>query len=244
MISRMMVSILGWLWWLIIPVRKRLARDNLRSAFPAVHPSTLRQTVGGVAWGYIELLFGRDARVEGVEHIVPGSICLGGHAGSWDLILVAVARRIPTTIFVKTPSNPLAAWLIDRMRARVDLELLPPRDSMAAAYVALEAGRMVMFVQDQRHNRGIEVSFLERPARTSAAFAAMVHRSRAPVVGLWQERDAQGHRAWFEPLVLDIPEDRDVAIESLTRQSQDYYGRRITSHPANWWWLHHRWKKV
>jgi KDO2-lipid IV(A) lauroyltransferase len=115
---------------------------------------------------------------------------------------------------------------------------------MTAAYVALEAGRMVMFVQDQRHNRGIEVSFLERPARTSAAFAAMVHRSRAPVVGLWQERDAQGHRAWFEPLVLDIPEDRDVAIESLTRQSQDYYGRRITSHPANWWWLHHRWKKV
>ena len=109
---------------------------------------------------------------------------------------------------------------------------------------ALEAGRMVMFVQDQRHNRGIVAKFLGRPARTSAAFAAMVHRTRAPVVGLWQERTRSGHRCWFQPLPVDIPEDRDQAIPILTQVSQDYYSSQIKTQPANWWWLHHRWKQI
>ena len=239
-----MIGLLGWIWWLILPVRKRMARENLLAAFPEADARQLRRTVGGVAWGYFELIFGRGARVEGTEQIPSGCICIGGHSGSWDLVLPAIARVVPTTIFVKTPSNPVAAWLIDRLRAGVDLDLLPPNDSMKAAYAALEAGRLVIFVQDQRHNRGIEVPFLGRPARTSAAFASMLHRTRAPVVGLWQARDAQGHRAWFERIELDIPEDRDEAIESLTRQSQDFYGARIAEDPLNWWWLHNRWKPV
>jgi KDO2-lipid IV(A) lauroyltransferase len=244
MISRFMIVVLGWTWWLILPVRKRMARANLLAAFPDADAGQLRRTVGGVAWGYIELLFGRGAQVDGAEQVPPGSICIGGHSGSWDLILLAVARVVPTTIFVKTPSNPVAAWVIGKLRARVDLELLPPHDSMQAAYAALEAGRMVIFVQDQRHNRGIEVPFLGRPARTSAAFASMLHRTRAPVVGLWQERNASGHRAWLERLEIHIPENREEAIESLTRESQDYYGGRIADNPPNWWWLHNRWKRI
>ena len=121
MTSRLMVGLLGWLWWWILPVRKKLAVSNFSRNFPEADPRRLRRTVGGVAWGYLELLFGRDARIEGHELVRPGSICLAGHSGSWDLILVAVARRIPTTIFVKTPSNAFAAWVIGRIRKRAVL---------------------------------------------------------------------------------------------------------------------------
>ena len=194
MLSRFMIGLFGWIWWTILPVRKQLAVRNFKSSFPEEDERTLRTTVGVVAWGYLELLFGGDAHVEGVEQVQPGSICLGGHAGSWDLILVAVAKRIPTTIFVKTPLHPLAAWAICHMRSRADLELLPPQESMKAAYAALESGRMVMFVQDQRHNRGIVSDFWVDPPGRVPHLRPWFIEPEPPWSDFSQERTRDGHR--------------------------------------------------
>ena len=238
-----MIRLLGWLWWWVLPVRRRLAVENFRRAFPDRDPRELRRGVGELAWSYVELLLGRRARVEGLDLVPPtGAICLGGHGGAFDLALISVARHVPVTIFVRTPSNPLAAWLIERLRRRAGLELLPPRDSMAAAYRALERGRVVIFVQDQRHNQGIRVPFFGRPARTSPAFAAMAWRTRAPLLGVWQWREAGGHVIRFQRLDWPVPEDRDEAIRSLTAASQRFYEDRIRTAPHAWLWLHDRWK--
>ena len=62
------------------------------------------------------------------------------------------------------------------------------------------------------------------------------------MVGLWQWRERGRYRCRLEPLVVDIPEDRNEAITALTRQSQRFYESRIRTAPRGWLWLHHRWK--
>lgn len=238
-----MIALLGWLWWTLLPVRRALATRSYRACFPERDPGELRRCVGEIAAGYLDLLRGRRARLVGAEALAGGGLLLAGHLGAWDLCLISLSERVPVTIFVRTPTNRLAAWVIARLRRSGDLELLPPRGSREAAYRALERGRVVIFVQDQRHNAGIPVPFFGRPALTSPAFGAMAWRTRAPLFGAWQGRAPDGsHLVEIERLDWAVPEDREEAIGALTAASQRFYEEKIRRAPWSWLWLHDRWK--
>lgn len=238
----MLAWILGWFWWALLPIRKRLAIDSYRRCFPERDPTELRRTVGEIGSGYVDLVLGRRAVVHGAELLSHGGLLLCGHGASWDMTLVSLGEQTPVTIFVKPPSNPQAARWIEARRRASGIELLPPDGSMRAAYMALEAGRTVMFVQDQRLNRGQAVPFFGRPALTSPGFAAMAWRSRAPLFGLWQWYQDGQHRCQVERLDWPVPEDRDQAIAELTARSQRWYEEKIRTAPHAWLWLHDRWK--
>lgn len=235
--------LLGWLWWTLLPARRALAIANHRAAFPERDPGELRRTVGELAWSYAELALGRRATVSGLDAVQGGALVLAGHLGGWDLALLSLADHVPVTIFVREPSDRLARAVVARLRRHPNLELLPPRGAMDRAYAALAAGRLVLFVQDQRHAPGIPVDFLGRPAWTSAGFAVAAWRTRAPVLGMTQHRDDAGvHRVQLRRLPLQIPEDRAAAVATLTAASQRFYADAVRQRPWSWWWLHDRWR--
>jgi KDO2-lipid IV(A) lauroyltransferase len=234
--------LIGWLWWWVLPIRKQVALDNFTAAFPDEDPTQLRRTVGELVMGYVDLALRRPVKLENMQLVQQGGICLAGHGGAWDLALCAAAQAVPTTIFVKLPSNPLAAWWITRMRERSNIELLSPTGSAFAAIRALKRGRLLVFVMDQRFNDGIRVPFFGRPARTSRGFALLLHRTRAPTFGAWQWRGTDGkHRLRIEALHPEIPDDLDTAVTALTTFSQTWTETQIRTAPHSWLWLHKRW---
>lgn len=241
--SRLARTVLGWLWWWVLPIRKGVAVDNLRAAFPLVPAGPpLRRAVGAVVWSYAEIALGVQARVEGPP-IPPGSIGLLAHGTAWDPGLLALGRAVPTSVFVNVPSARCAARFITQKRRQAGLELLGQQDSFDRGRAALGEGRLVVFALDQRHNAGIPVPFLGRPAWTSAAFAVLAHESKAPVFGLWPCLDADGrHVLRAERLALVVPPTRDQAVSTLTEQALAWYAERVTAEPGGWWWLHRRWK--
>ena len=237
--------LLGWIWWFLLPVRRRLAVENHQAAFPDRDPGEIRRTVGELAWSYVELAVGRRATVTGTDLATGGAIVLAGHFSGWDLALLSLADHVPVTIFVREPSDRLARAVVARLRRHPNLELLAPRGEMDRAYAALDAGRLVLFVQDQRHDPGLPVPFLGRPAWTSAGFAVAAWRTGAPLLGMTQHRDASGvHRVELHRLPLQVPEARSDAVPQLTAASQDFYARAISARPWTWWWLHDRWRPV
>lgn len=244
--TRAGVWLLGWVWWLLLPIRRSVAWNNLQQAIPGASAHRLRHAVGSVAWGYLELLVGPEVDWRGLEAARGGAVLFTAHLGPWDPCLVEAARIAPLTVFLKVPSSGAAAWAVRRLRMRpgVDLEALPVKDAMEAAHKALQRGRLIVFVLDQRHNAGIPVDFFGRPAWTSAAFAAMVHRHRPRLFASHQWRDASGRlHARAVPLDWSVPEDRTEAIQALTARSQQWIEARVRETPGDWWWLHKRWKR-
>jgi Kdo2-lipid IVA lauroyltransferase/acyltransferase len=234
--------IFGWIWWWLVPIRKRVAIASYARAFPERDPRELRRTVHEIVVGYLELLLGRRAIVHGAEIVEGGGLALAGHLDAWDLALVSGALAYPITIFVKPPANPIAAWVVERIRRRSGAELLPPHGAMEAANKALEARRVVVFVQDQRLNRGIDVPFFGALALTSPAFAAMAWRTKAPLFGIRQWKEGGVHQLRVTRLDWPVPADRDEAIRVLTERSQQFYEAAIRERPWSWLWLHDRWK--
>jgi len=241
----MLSALLGWIWWWLLPVRRDIAQANFARCFPdlPVGPS-LRRSVGEMAAQYIELLLGRRCAIDGIEQVRGGGLCLAGHFGAWELMVTSLAREVPVTAFVREPSSPLAARLIRWLRTRgTDLELLTTKDSPRRAYDALAEGRLVLLLQDQRHNDGIEVDFFGAPCRTSPAFGAMAWMARPPLYTIHQWRDGRQHHAAIRPLDVEIPEGRRDAIRALTQASQDAYASIIRQRPHSWLWLHDRWRE-
>ncbi|MFT5679368.1 MAG: KDO2-lipid IV(A) lauroyltransferase [Myxococcota bacterium] len=234
---------LGWIWWTVLPIRKRLAVASYRRCFPERSPGELRRSVGELAVQYLELALGRRAVVVNPELAEGGGLCLAGHFGAWDIMLVSLALKVPVTAFIKVPSSRLAAWVLARLRAQAtDLELLTASDSPRRAYDALKAGRLVLLVQDQRLNSGRAVPFFGHPAKTSPGFGAMAWQTGAPLLGVYQWREGGQHYVKLERLVAEIPEKRGEAIAALTAESQRFYEEKIRLRPWSWLWLHDRWR--
>ncbi len=244
---------LAWAWWWVVPVRRRVAVVNLRAAFPHLRPGpTLRRMMAELALGYVELVHHwrrRDIRVEveGAEPVLEalraglGVVLVAGHLGSWDVVGPAVREQLdlPAHVIVKPPAAPWAARLVEAIRRSFGMELLPPSGCMPQVEALLRSGRMVVFVNDQRHNRGIPVPFLGREAWTAPSPVLAATRTGAPIHVLLYGRDGIGrHRARFVgPIRLSGDLRRDVAachapIEDAIRQR-----------PHGWLWLHDRWRR-
>ncbi|MES2637931.1 MAG: lysophospholipid acyltransferase family protein [Myxococcota bacterium] len=242
---------IAWLWWWILPIRRRDAVDALRASLPDVAPRpVLTRMMHDLALGYVELLqFDRlTITVEGAEHLPPGALVLGGHGGSWDVALLAWADTFPLAIFLRTPSDRWTRQFLAEHRARHDLVALETGATMDDAYAALEGGRAVFFVQDQRHAKGIPSPFFGRPARTSAGIAAAFAKTGRPIWAAWQHRVGVGrHHLCIAP--LEIPphlsphkSDRTADIQALTDATNAWYEARIREYPHGWLWLHRRWR--
>jgi len=246
---------LSWVWWWVIPIRRRLAVENFRRVFPELPPGpALRRMMDNVLLGYLELAHGLH-RPEAIvfepvgfepvfAHVAAGEgvILVAGHSGSWDLSTCALARagHFPITALVKAPSSASAASWILRTRAGWGLgTVVVDKGAFKQTVELLERGEVVIFHEDQRYNQGLPVPFLGRDAYSvhTAAVAAKV--SGAPVYGVEHVRLGTGRHQMVvrEKLELTHDTETDVAL------CQAFLGRLVRASPHNWLWLHDRWKK-
>jgi KDO2-lipid IV(A) lauroyltransferase len=246
--------VITWLWWVVVPIRKRLGVQNFHSVFPDLPAGPhLRRMFYGMVLGYFEIL--REIRspvvrldVDGVPKIREllaqgkGLIVVCGHLGSWDLSCSLVVRnnQLPATAVVKIPTNPEAARLMEDFRHAVGGELISGRGTMAQVYQHLERKRLIAMFLDQRYKYGVIVPFFGRPAWTSAAAAVPAAKLGTPVWFYDTWRVGIGHHAahFYGP----IPMTGDV--EKDTTEIMRWYEEAIRRRPHNWLWLHDRWKPL
>jgi len=238
---------LAWVWWYILPIRRREAVDALRAALPEAAPrAVLVRMLHDLALGYVELLqFERlVVTVDGADRVPPGALVLAGHGGSWDVALLAWADAFPLAIFLRTPTDAWTRRFLDAHRRRHDLVALETGATMDHAYAALDAGRSVLFIQDQRHAKGIASPFFGRPARTSAGIAAAHLKTGRPIYAAWQRRVGVGrHHLSIAPLPLPpLTGDRTADVQALTDATNAWYEAQIRAYPHGWLWLHRRWR--
>jgi len=246
--------VLAWMWWLVIPLRKATAVDGFHRAFPnlPVGPN-LRRSAAELVMGYVELF--HEARMPCIELTIEnneliqrqvasgaGAILVAGHFGSWDLVGPMVGRdaSLPVTVVVKNPKWKPAADFVDELRQEFGLGLLPSAGSFEAIMKEIAEGRLLVFLLDQRYQKGVPITFFGRPAWTTPVVAVVVERTEAPVYGLCYWREGIGrHRARFSG---PLPMAGDIEIDTQTIQR--FYEETIQERPHSWLWFHDRWREL
>jgi Kdo2-lipid IVA lauroyltransferase/acyltransferase len=262
---------LGRLGWALSPRLRRDVRASLAAAFPeksdAEREAIARASVVHLGWVGGEVITMRrwaarlDAFVEAPPEAVAtverawargkGIIFVLGHIGNWEMTCRLSRYVQPNAAIAKRSWHPSLDALAERFRASNGVGTFW-RDDTATGRKMLklfkEGGALgILIDQDIRDVQSVFVPFFGRLAATPRAAADFALRFGAAVLVVTCHRRGprpmDGHRLE----VVDVPydaaaPDREAEVVRLTAECAAVQERAIRRHPAEWVWMHQRWK--
>jgi KDO2-lipid IV(A) lauroyltransferase len=180
-----------------------------------------------------------------------GIVFVTGHVGNWELMARSVARvGAPVSAVAKRSGDARAMRLIEGWRADGSVTTLwreDPSTARALLRVFKENKVLGILVDQDTNVQGVWVPFFGRPAWSPRAPADLALRSGAPIlVGTSHrkgERPGDGLRFEVVEIPYDPrPADKEAEVLRITAACQAALEDAIRRHPADWVWMHERWK--
>jgi KDO2-lipid IV(A) lauroyltransferase len=177
-----------------------------------------------------------------------GAILATPHLGDWETGSAAMAwiGFDPFYAVAKPPKNRFLSIHLHRVRERRGVRVLPRRGAMKDAPAIVKGGGMIALVLDQRaRKRPLLAPFFGRTARCDRSAAVLVKRLRAPIViGACFVTEAPWRWRVHLPVVL-WPEDLEgMSVEEVTGRINREFEKLILMEPAQYFWLHDRYRGV
>jgi len=244
-----------------IPRLRRAAERNLTVAYPDSAPAWRSEVIDGVYESIARLLVvfanfpcitrenvSQWIRYEGFEHYATakakgrGVLFATGHLGNWELSAFAHALLTePMSVVVRPLDNPGIDAEVERYRSLSGNTLLSKRDFARSIFEALKRNEPVGILVDQNASaeNGAFVPFFGSPACANLTFAKLAWRSGASVIpgfATWSKQESRYILRFYPEVALtgDAVEDTarvQTAVETAIREA-----------PAQWLWIHRRWK--
>jgi KDO2-lipid IV(A) lauroyltransferase len=250
----------------VLPERARVAREFQRQA---LGPRDEREAKRGMrrAWNHFlrvaveaERFLRRVPEGEVREHFAvewcpgareardsgTGCVIVTAHVGNWE-VAPAVAPWLgfdPFYAVAKPIRNREFSKVVQRVRERLGVRLLPRRGAMKDATRVLAAGGSIGMLLDQRARmKPVLAPFFGRPARCDRSAGVLMKRLGAPVllVACYRtERPLFFRVKFFECL---YPADfAKTGPEAIAARINGVFERMIREAPDQYFWLHDRYK--
>ncbi len=252
----------GALLWIILPGYRRLARENLTIAFGReLSPCEIRQltfrhftTLGANVVSAIKIPalsqeeIARIAEIENLD-LIQKNITAGrpvllaiNHIGNWELyaqlVFLVTGARFGTVY--QALHNPLVDDLLNRDRRRLGVLTFDRKKGYQSALALLrEPGILGVLVDQHAGNSGVWTPLFGRLCSTSPLASTLALRTGAAVVPA--AIYTSGFAKWRVVLSQEIPWDASQP-EQLTLNINKALQQQIRTSPADWFWVHNRWK--
>jgi len=184
-----------------------------------------------------------DAKAKG-----KGILFITGHCGNWEMNALGFGARVePFAVIARAQHNPYLNRLVERARARYGNRIIYKQGALMAIVSELRQNRGIGILMDQAvlPEEGFIIDFLGRPAWTMKGPALIARKMGAAVVPAFSYRDNGRHVGTIFPaVVLSQDKDEEKALIEDTKAFSSYIENFIREHPAEWLWIHRRWKRV
>jgi Kdo2-lipid IVA lauroyltransferase/acyltransferase len=263
-------SLVGWAGWRLAGRTRSEMLASLEIAFPERTPSE-REAIGRASFlhlarlaaevatlprwrdrfpEYVRFAPGAEERLRELHGRGKGIVFIGGHVGNWELLGQRVAAVVPSATIARAGNDPKLTAAIGAARASGNVETLWREDPATARAMirCFKQGKLLGMLIDQDTNvQGVYVPFFGRPAWTPRGAADLALRFRAPVVVGWCWRRGPGPDDGHDAQVVEVPADpdapdREAEVVRLTAACTALLEEAIRRNPAEWVWMHARWK--
>jgi len=186
--------------------------------------------------------------IEGLEHVSQtlaagkGIVMVISHIGNWELFaqLYPILFPCPLGTIYQKLGNPYIDADVRASRARLGLELFERKEGFQGAMKMLRGPSVVGVLIDQHAgDAGVWCPFFGRLASTSSLAAMLALRTGAAMIpGAVISAGPGQWRLVVDPPV--VPASRDA--DRVTAQLNLALETQIRRQPADWFWVHNRWK--
>jgi KDO2-lipid IV(A) lauroyltransferase len=152
-----------------------------------------------------------------------------------------LTQWVPVAGMYREHHDPALEWAVRRARLRYACAMFR-RDELRAALRHLKSGGVLWYAPDQEYRRGERVyaPFFGIPAATLTATHQLARLTDAAVIGFEHWREADGsYRIRLHPPLADFPSPDALAD---TRRVNQLIEGFVRAHPAQYLWLHARFK--
>jgi len=250
----------------ILKYRYTVILENIMQAFPGLSESEqkrlMRASYRHFIYLWIELLitwrlddsyftenFESDdmAQITGIVGEGKPVILVGGHLGNFEWLGYFLSRHIPGLYaFMKRIHNPYINEFMISNRRRMGLSLITvDRSAFKKGLAMLKSGKSLALLADQDvGERGIFVTFLNRPAATATGTAIYHRQTGIPVFHCAAIRKSFGKFSIYVERIPDQSPGNDKAMDifSLTQKHTALLEQLVKRHPEQYFWSHRRWK--
>lgn len=261
-------QLFAFIWVDIFNIRKKVVFDNIELAFPGtdikIKKQWMKQSLFVLARSFFDVLripylserwISKNMNFIGLENLEPyqnsGILFMSLHMASGDLAGSAFSSKAkPLSLITKRFSNKFVDEFWFSMRSKSKTEFIDAHGKNNAFEIlkALKRHRGVVFVVDQFMGKpyGIESDFFGHKTGTAYGLALFAQKTKAPVMPLstFWSKDGKlniqvGPAIDFSDLITD---DKDKNHLRLTNRFNKVIEDIIRKNPAQWMWVHRRWK--
>ena len=245
-----------------------LANTNMAAALPDMTPQqrkvALRNMWRNIGHVLAEMAYmkriaaqaERRLRVHGSEHLdalkasgVP-FVLVSAHTGNWEINMVLLKQMgFEAGAIYRASNNPIMdKWIVDQRAGYMPHQIPKGAEGSKQMIRLLKNGVSLGALIDQRLNTGDPITFFGRPTRAPSAAVKLAHRFDLMVLPVRVcRRSGMPDTAYFDvhveaPFKVKQSDDRqsdtDRAMEHIYARFEAWIGER----PAEWFWVHDRWR--
>jgi len=254
--------------WAIDGKHRRIARINLRIAFPEMEDKEARRIIrncykriGTTAAEFIyipkidERYLREHLRMEGLEHIKKSEaegrpiLIMTGHFGNWEFSSFAYGILVkPMAFIVKTLRSPILDAIVTERRQLRGNTVIRQTESAKQVIRFLRNKVMIGILIDQNvdQHKGVLVELFGRKTYTTDGIARLALALNAAIHPGFLFRDPANkfrHILWFGPAVhINYDASKEEEIPEITRRCNQELEKAIIRAPDHWMWFQARWK--
>ena len=253
----------GFLGYVLLFPYRELARRNVRIAFPDWSSRQIERCVRThfqnlvanllscvalreKSWEEVKRLIDFTVVEEVAEETARAQCILAAvtHIGGWELLSTSphwMIRSQPLFgIIYQRQRNLLLDDHVKKGRSRDGMEAIDRSEGLTRSVGILKrAGVLALLVDQHAGDKGVWVPLFSRLASTSSLPAILVKRTHARSMGGAME--TLGPAKWRIQLRY-LTLNENASIEEITAELNRYVEAEIKRNPADWFWLHNRWK--
>ena len=264
--ARALIRHWGWMLAHVFRLRRTYVLETLARCFPEKTEAERRALYTEIcehqAANLVELMRfvgGRSAELESLLEVNglalakeahargKGVLILIAHFGNYALLALQVPPlfQYPLSIVYKPLRNKALNDIWWGLQEKAGIHGIPARNAYRACVRALKNDELVGFMLDQNRpaEQGVFVDFFGQPASTTPALALLSAQTGAPVLPVFMRRTPEGRHVLDAGPLIDPPPDRkEETLLSYTAAYTKIIENEVRRYPAQWLWLHKRWK--
>ncbi len=246
---------------------RRTGERNLELAFPEKSEAERQQLLLDCFQNLGRLLglfskFGTGSREslleltewQGLEHLEAAKatgkpvILYTGHVGAWEMTSFGLSLQgHPLSFLVRRIDNPKVEQLVERSRTRFGNQSVDKRGAARSMLKILQAGGTLGLLVDLNtlDDEAIFVDFFGVQASTTFMLAKLALRTDAAVLPIfvpWDEKRKKFIVHILPQVSFERTGNEAEDIRSLTAKYTKILEDYIRQYPAQWLWIHKRWK--
>lgn len=254
-------SAIGTLAWFASPRQRRLAREHLAIAFPdkSQHERDRigRRSFANLGRSALEAARGDASRVElapedeallrSAQAEGRGVVVVTGHIDNWELFARRIAALgLPCGTVAKEAQDPRLTALLKTTRESSGVRVFwrsSPLSARDMLRFLREGGILGVLIDQDTKVAGHFVPFFGRPAFTPRGASDLAVRLGAPMIfGCAHRVAGSRHRIVLRRVDVARTGDRDADSLALTAAATRAIENEIRANPAEWVWMHARWR--